>query len=148
MQLISETNQHPLDVDLPALARLLQRGGLGERAPDALERSYQHSQYRWFGWQDNRLIATAHAITDFTWSAYVSDIVVDPDDQGRGYGDRLMQAILRDLAPVSKLFIYAVPDKVAFYQRWGCRPLATAMVYADGPALTRLQQGGYLSDAR
>lgn len=146
MNLVKQSQQLPFTVDIEALAALIARGGLGQRDPERLQKAYQNSQYRWFGWHEGRLMATAHAITDFSYSAYVSDIIVDPDYQGLGYGAQLMQDILDTLAPAGKIFIYAMPDKMDFYQRRGFQRLTTGMVYAEGEALSRLQNGGFVQE--
>ncbi|ALB67699.1 GNAT family N-acetyltransferase [Cronobacter dublinensis] len=130
--------------DWQALATLIERAGLGARAPHEVERSYTNSTFCWYGFYEGKLIATAHAISDLTWSSYVADIVVDPDYQGRGFGNQLMDDILEKLLPFGKVFIYAVLDKVSFYKKYQFRELTSGMVCASDEKLFKMYQQGYI----
>ncbi|WP_369834141.1 GNAT family N-acetyltransferase [Cronobacter dublinensis] len=130
--------------DWQALATLIERAGLGARAPHEVERSYTNSTFCWYGFYEGKLIATAHAISDLTWSSYVADIVVDPDYQGRGFGNQLMDDILETLLPFGKVFIYAVLDKVSFYKKYQFCELTSGMVCASDEKLFKMYQQGYI----
>ncbi|EOC1303596.1 GNAT family N-acetyltransferase [Cronobacter dublinensis] len=130
--------------DWQALATLIERAGLGARATHEVERSYTNSTFCWYGFYEGKLIATAHAISDLTWSSYVADIVVDPDYQGRGFGNQLMDDILETLLPFGKVFIYAVLDKVSFYKKYQFRELTSGMVCASDEKLFKMYQQGYI----
>lgn len=93
------------------------------------------------GFIGDELIATAHAISDLTSVAYLADVAIDPRFQGQGLGRRLMDRVMQDLAPLGKVFIYSVPEKLAFYEKYGFHDLTTGMVFAEGDALWRLQLG-------
>ncbi|WP_105669268.1 GNAT family N-acetyltransferase [Cronobacter dublinensis] len=130
--------------DWQALATLIERAGLGARAPHEVERSYTNSTFCWYGFYEGKLIATAHAISDLTWSSYVADIVVDPDYQGHGFGNQLMDDILETLLPFGKVFIYAVLDKVSFYKKYQFRELTSGMVCASDEKLFKMYRQGYI----
>jgi GNAT superfamily N-acetyltransferase len=142
MEIVTDPNRY--GVDWLQLAGLLETAGLGQRDPQVLQRVYQHSQFCYWGYLDGRLIATAHAISDMTSVAYLADVALHPDFQGRGLGRQLMDRVMQDLAPLGKVFIYSVPDKLEFYKKYHFRELTTGMVYADSAALARLQQNGYI----
>ncbi|CAI1920695.1 Predicted acetyltransferase involved in intracellular survival and related acetyltransferases [Serratia proteamaculans] len=143
MEIVTDPN-HRYGVDWLQLAGLLEAAGLGPRDSQVLQRVYQHSQFCYWGYLDGRLIATAHAISDMTSVAYLADVALHPDFQGQGLGRQLMDRVLQDLAPLGKVFIYSVPDKLEFYKKYHFRELTTGMVYADSAALERLQQNGYV----
>ncbi|MOA15368.1 Acetyltransferase (GNAT) family protein [compost metagenome] len=142
MEIVTDPSRY--DVDWLQLAGLLETAGLGQRDPQVLQRVYQHSQFCYWGYLDGRMIATAHAISDMTSVAYLADVALHPDFQGRGLGRQLMDRVMQDLAPLGKVFIYSVPDKLEFYKKYHFRELTTGMVYADSAALARLQHNGYV----
>lgn len=145
IQMVLTTSYEKPDVDWQELAELIERAGLSRRDPHTLQRAYQHSQFVWFGYVDGKLMATAHAISDMTYASYLSDVIVDASFQGKGYGGQLMAAIMQALAPCGKIFIYSMPDKISFYKKLGYAPLTTGMIYAEGTALLRLQEKGFVS---
>lgn len=132
------------NVDWTALAALIAAGGLNARAPEMLEQSYRNSTFCWFGYHQGKLIATAHAISDLTWSSYLADVVIDPAFQGKGYGKALMANIVETLLPFGKIFIYSVADKTTFYQHHGFEFLTTGMVCTTDESLGKMRQQGYI----
>ncbi|HAU5497772.1 TPA: GNAT family N-acetyltransferase [Cronobacter sakazakii] len=138
------TNQDHKTPDWQALATLIERAGLGARDAQEVERCYRNSTFCWYGFHEGKLVATAHAISDLTWSSYVADIVVDPDYQGRGFGNQLMDEILETLLPFGKVFIYAVLDKVAFYKKYQFHELTSGMVCATDEKLFKMHEQGYI----
>ncbi|OKP25992.1 GNAT family N-acetyltransferase [Serratia fonticola] len=138
------TDRHSCNIDWQQLGALLAAAGLGERDPQVLQQVYLNSQFCYWGFIEGELMATAHAISDMTSVAYLADVAIHPRFQGQGYGQQLMDRVMQDLAPLGKVFIYSVPDKLAFYKRYGFHDLTTGMVYADGGALERLQNSGYV----
>lgn len=101
MEIITDMNRRA--IDWRRLCELLQAAGLGERDPHTLQRVYQHSQFCYWGFIGDELIATAHAISDLTSVAYLADVAIDPRFQGQGLGRRLMDRVMQDLAPLGKV---------------------------------------------
>jgi len=134
-------------VDWQRLADILELSGLNKRDLGKLKQGFEHSQFRYLGYCEGELVATARAISDFTSASYLSDVAIHPDFQGRGFGKILMDRVMRDLAPLGKVIIYAVPDKIEFYKRFSFHPLLTAMTYVEGENLTRMRQLGYIPPA-
>lgn len=132
------------NIDWQQLSQLLAAAGLGERDPQVMQKVYQNSQFCYWGFIGGELMATAHAISDMTSVSYLADVAIHPRFQGHGYGRQLMDRVMQDLAPLGKVFIYSVPDKLAFYKRYGFNDLTTGMVYAEGGTLARLQNAGYV----
>ena len=144
MSFIILTQHDSPRVNWQELAELIEKGGLSPRDVTRLKQAYQHSQYCWFGFIEGKLMATAHAISDLTYSSYLSDVVIDPAFQGKGYGRQLMQAIIDTLSPFGKIIIYSMLDKTEFYQHLNFHSLNTAMVHAPDDTLIRLHDGGFI----
>lgn len=136
----------PSHLDWEQLATLLERAGLNQRDPLLLRQAFAHSQFCWFAYQGERLVGTARAVTDFTYVSYLADVAVDPDCQGQGLGRLLMNTLMSSLSPYGKVFLYAVPDKLDFYRKWGFHCLKTGMIQAEPEVCSRLFSAGYLLD--
>jgi GNAT superfamily N-acetyltransferase len=69
----------------------------------------------------DRLVGFARALTDRRYRAYVYDVIVAPDWQGRGLGRVLMDALLAHprLAAVEMIELSCQREMVPFYRRWG-----------------------------
>ncbi|EIY4900241.1 GNAT family N-acetyltransferase [Klebsiella quasipneumoniae] len=131
-------------VDWRRVRTIVAEAGLNERDVQQLEQAFLHSTFCWFGYEHGQLIAVARAISDCTWSSYLSDVAIVPDRQGQGYGQQLMLAIREQLLPFGKIFIYAVADKIPFYQRFGFAMLTTGMVCASEEDMRNMQEQGYI----
>ncbi|MDR3430545.1 MAG: GNAT family N-acetyltransferase [Rouxiella aceris] len=138
------SNDSIVSVDWLRLAEILELSGLNKRELPKLQHAFEHSQFRYLGFYDGILMATARAISDLTTVSYLCDVAIHPEFQGRGYGKQLMQHILHDLTPLGKIILYAVPDKIEFYRRFHFHPLLTAMAFVKGEGLTRMSELGYL----
>lgn len=71
-------------------------------------------------WEERRLVAFARVLTDFVVRAVIFDVIVHPDDQGKGLGRLLMEKLLTDpsLEKVPVFFLLT-KDKQAFYTKFG-----------------------------
>ena len=131
-------------VDWRRVRTIVAEAGLNERDVQQLEQAFLHSTFCWFGYEHGQLIAVARAISDCTWSSYLSDVAIVPDRQGQGYGQQLMLAIREQLLPFGTIFIYAVADKIPFYQRFGFAMLTTGMVCAGEEGMRKMHEQGYI----
>jgi len=80
-------------------------------------------------WDGTRLVGSIRILTDGYFFATIPEILVDPDYQRRGIGQRLMELAL-ERAPRGKLAVGAQPESVAFFDRIGCERKLTSFVAA------------------
>ena len=80
-------------------------------------------------WDGTRLVGSIRILTDGYFFATIPEILVDPDYQRRGIGQRLMELAL-ERAPRGKLAFGAQPESVAFFDRIGCERKLTSFVAA------------------
>ncbi|RYE85046.1 MAG: GNAT family N-acetyltransferase [Hyphomicrobiales bacterium] len=66
---------------------------------------------------DGRCIGLTRCITDFAWTAYLCDLAVHEDFQGRGIGRGLVQASKDVLGDEVGLALFSMPGAVPFYDR-------------------------------
>ena len=78
---------------------------------------------------DGRSVGIVRVLTDMLTDAYITDVIVAPDFQGRGLGKQLMDKTIEYLKDYSmenvKLAcsLYANPGKESFYEKFGFRKL-------------------------
>lgn len=119
-------------VDWTEAASVIERAPLGTRDPVKMRRAFENSQRVCFAWDRNVLIGMGRALTDFEYQAAVYDLVLLPEYQRRGLGTSIMRALLEDL-DIQTVTLYAMPDKVGFYEKLGFIPFKTAMGLFDDP---------------
>ena len=87
----------PAELDIGLIHRFLSEESYWARGiPRAtLERALAHSVCVG-GFLDDRQIAFARAVTDQATFAYLADVFVLPEHRGRGFGQRIVDALLAD----------------------------------------------------
>jgi N-acetylglutamate synthase-like GNAT family acetyltransferase len=73
-------------------------------------------------WQDGRLVGFGRATSDGRYRAVLWDVVVARDQEGRGVGRSLVEALLAmpPVASVERVYLMTTEGK-GFYQRLGFR---------------------------
>ena len=71
--------------------------------------------------ETDKLIGFARVLTDFTYLALITDVMVHKDYRNQGIGRMIMDGFIQapQLQQVSQLELYCRDDKVAFYEKWG-----------------------------
>ncbi len=112
------TDKTKLDLDL--ICNFLQSAyWANQRSRDTILKSLEHSLC--FGlYQQEKQIGLARVITDFATFAYLCDVFVLEDYQGRGLGKFLMQTVLEypQLMHLRR-FILATRDAHGLYSQFG-----------------------------
>jgi aralkylamine N-acetyltransferase len=100
---------------------------LGNRDPDKLKKASHNSFLVCTAWDNSNVIGFARAISDQEYQAAIYDLVILPKYQGSGVGRKMMEAITNSLPSVWTIMLFAVPDKIGFYQKLGYEKLKTGM---------------------
>lgn len=129
------------NVDWEEAASIFERAPLGTREPGKLERTYHNSDLVCFAWDGDTLVGLARALSDGEAHSVIYDLCMLPEYQGMGLGTRMMEAILERLA-TPNVVLWAVPGKEGFYERFGFRPMLTAMARFRDPVSSAAQ--GYI----
>ncbi|WP_249149867.1 GNAT family N-acetyltransferase [Bradyrhizobium liaoningense] len=90
--------------------------------------------FRAFAHDAGRLVGAGRALADGRDCAYLCDVAVHPDCQGRGLGREIIGRLLAHCRGHRKIILYAVPGKEGFYERLGFRRMTTAMAIFDDQA--------------
>ena len=109
------------------LADLIERAGLGVRAPETVERAFRGSFVVCFLYVDGTLVGAGRAISDGATSSAIYDLVIAPEQQGQGHGKRVLLEMLARL-PSRSVLLVSVPKQIGFYEKAGFKVLRTAML--------------------
>lgn len=99
--------------------------GWNELSSRQAERSLHHSEYFVAARHDGKAIGMARLVGDGGYIAYIADVIVLPEYQGRGIGktmiDMVMQHIQDNMCEGEMVFVnlMAAKDKEPFYRKFG-----------------------------
>jgi len=85
-------------VDMDELSNLYRLAPLGDKPPEALATVFGNSMFMCFVYAGDVLVGAGRVLADGLDSAYIADVAVHPDHQGRGLG----KAIIRQLVALSQ----------------------------------------------
>lgn len=130
-------------VDWHQLSELYRIAPLGEKPPDALATVFGNSMFRCFVFADGVLVGAGRAMADGLDCAYIADVAVHPDHQGRGLGQAIIRRLVASARHHKKIILYANPGTEPFYRKLGFLRMNTAMAIWYDPA--RAVESGILS---
>jgi ribosomal protein S18 acetylase RimI-like enzyme len=114
-------------IDWTELSELYRLAPLGNKSADHLKRVFSNSMFKCFVFENGRLVGAGRAVADGLDTAYLCDIAVHPDFQGRGLGAAIVGKLKALSAGHRKIILYANPGKEGFYAKLGFRRMRTAM---------------------
>jgi GNAT superfamily N-acetyltransferase len=121
-------------VSMDELSSLYLMAPLGNKPPEALATVFSNSMFMCFVYASDVLVGAGRVLADGLDCAYIADVAVHPDHQGRGLG----KAIIRRLVELSKghkkIILYANPGTEGFYGKLGFLRMNTAMAIWHDPA--------------
>ncbi|GJE79255.1 GNAT family N-acetyltransferase [Methylorubrum thiocyanatum] len=111
------------DLDAEAFQGILVESGLAPRRPaeylERLDRILRASDLIVTARLGGRLVGVARTLTDFAFCAYLSDLAVARDCQGRGIGRRLIAETRAAAGPETSLLLTAAPGVEGYYEAIG-----------------------------
>lgn len=121
------------DLGAAAFQAVLVESGLAPRRPtddlERLGRMLAQADLIVTARLDGRLVGVARTLTDFAFCAYLSDLAVSRDMQGRGIGQGLIAATRRAAGPEASLLLTAAPGVEGYYDGIGMPRVAHAFRY-------------------
>ena len=130
-------------VDLDELSSLYRIAPLGDKPPQALATVFGNSMFKCFVYAGDVLVGAGRVLADGLDCAYIADVAVHPDHQGRGLGKAIIQKLVDFSRGHKKIILYANPGTEGFYSRLGFLRMNTAMAIWQDPA--RAIQSGVLA---
>ena len=111
------------NIDACQAIDLYRRTSLGARRPvdrpDIFRGMLENAQIVVSAWQGSRLVGLARTLTDFTYVAYLADLVVDADFQRLGIGKQLIAETKQRLTPECMIVLLAAPEANDYYSKLG-----------------------------
>ncbi|MBS0215430.1 MAG: GNAT family N-acetyltransferase [Proteobacteria bacterium] len=132
-------------IDWKELSELYRIAPLGSKSPEWLQTAYANSMFKYFAFDDGRIVASGRAVADGVDCSYLCDIVVHPEHQGTGLGKEIIKKLVEKSRGHRKIILYAVPGREPFYAKFGFRRMKTAMGIFDDPE--KAMSGGYIDEA-
>ncbi len=114
-------------VDWDELSELYRIAPLGDKPPSALKTVFGNSMFVRFVYAGDQLAGVGRAMADGLDCAYIADVAVHPDHQGRGLGKAIISELTEAAVGHKKIILYAAPGKEGFYASLGFLPMNTAM---------------------
>jgi len=130
-------------VDLNELSNLYRIAPLGDKPPDALATVFGNSMFMCFVYAGDVLVGAGRVLADGLDCAYIADVAVHPQHQGRGLGKAIIRRLVGSSRDHKKIILYANPGTESFYGRLGFLRMNTAMAIWYDPA--RAIESGLLS---
>jgi len=118
---------YSLEPDLSAeeFRAVLIASTLGERRPvgdlPRLDKMLRQADVIATARDGRRLVGISRAITDFSYSCYLSDLAVDVAYQRQGIGRRLIAETHKSAGELTTLILVAAPGAESYYPRIGMR---------------------------
>ncbi|QFF99347.1 N-acetyltransferase [Psychrobacillus glaciei] len=94
---------------------------------DKLQKAFNASYLVSLAYLDERLIGCGRVITDGVFYGSIYDVIVHPDFQGMGIGNKIMTDILTKCSDIFFLQLTATHGREGFYEKLGLRKHKTAM---------------------
>jgi GNAT superfamily N-acetyltransferase len=121
-------------VNLEELSSLYRIAPLGDKPPAALATVFGNSMFTCFVYAGHALAGAGRVLADGLDCAYIADVAVHPDHQGRGLGKAIVSRLLELARGHKKVILYAKPGTEGFYASLGFLPMNTAMALWHDPA--------------
>lgn len=111
------------DLDLDQVIELYHASTLGERRPAddrrVMKGMMENADVIVTAWEGDRLVGISRTLTDYTYVAYLADLAVHVDWQGRGIGTELIERTKRRLDPKCFITLLAAPKANDYYPKVG-----------------------------
>jgi GNAT superfamily N-acetyltransferase len=109
----------PLKVE--DIVRVFDASGLKRPTADParIGRMFAGSNLVISAWDGAQLVGVSRAVTDFSYSCYLSDLAVDPAYQGKGIGRELVRLTREAVGEEVMLLLLAAPGAMSYYPALG-----------------------------
>ncbi len=101
----------------------------GDRSPEVVRAAFSKSSFVRFAYYESKLVGMGRTVDDGAFYAWVVDLAVLPELQGKGIGTRILKDLERDLGSFMTTMLTAAPGKNDFYEKLGWLKQTTAYIW-------------------
>ena len=87
--------------------------------PDKLQRAFSHSDTVVTAWDGDKLVGLINSIADGSLTAYIPYLLVNPNYQKQGIGEKLVRMIVSEYESYERIVLLTEKDTVEFYRKCG-----------------------------
>lgn len=87
--------------------------------PDRLQQAFSYSDKVITAWHDEKLVGLISSIADGSLTAYIPYLLVSPEYQKQGIGEKLVSMILSEYESYERIVLLTEKDTVDFYKQCG-----------------------------
>ena len=111
--------------DLPRVLSLIDSVGWAKRDPDVMEHAIAKSMAVFIALVDAQRVGFVRIVGDGSYTAFVCDLVVDPEWQRKRIGSELLEHCIKEAAirGIPRLELISRPSARVFYERRGMVPV-------------------------
>lgn len=99
---------------------------------DRIARMIEHCDVLITGWDGDKMVGVARAITDYSYCCYLSDLAVDQAYQKQGIGKALVARVQQAIGEECSLVLLSAPGAVSYYPQLGFEKSERAYVVSRG----------------
>ena len=103
--------------------QILKDSTLSERRPvndpERIDKMLKNADLTITAWDGDLLVGVSRSITDFSYCAYLSDLAVHMDYQGKGIGKQLIEETRNTVGRDVMLFLFSAPNADSYYPHIG-----------------------------
>ena len=133
------------NVDWLEMEALYRLAPLGKKSAEHLRTVFTNSRFKFFAYEDEKLVAAGRALSDGADCSYICDVAVMPSHQGFGLGREMVSRLVEASHGHKKIILYSAPGKEGFYRKLGFMRLLTAMAIFENQAAAI--ERGHLGEA-
>ena len=115
------------NIDFNELSNLYKIAPLGDKKVEDLKIVFANSMYKCFVYDEEKLVGVGRVLADGVDCAYICDVAIHPDYQGKGIGKSLVHKLLEFSYGHNKIILYSYPGREDFYVKLGFAKMSTAM---------------------
>lgn len=99
------------------------------REPEQIKAAFEKSSHVIFLKQFGSIVALGRTVDDGTYYGLIVDVVVHPNQQGKGLGTQVVDYLKNQMVGYSFITLTAAPGKDAFYEKLGWKRQKSAFLW-------------------